>query len=109
MILKSLDRVLVRAMLDLALLQSVARQLMSASEAGSAGLRVSKTGQQRLRTTTFTMDGREYQAIEQNATKPSRWGQLARDGHEVVQFKDVQTNKYVAVAVDGEITEYGRE
>lgn len=95
-------------MLDLALLQSVARQLMSTdSGAGSAGLRISRTGRQRLRTATFTMDGREYRAIEQNATKPSRWGQLARDGHEVVQFRDLETNKYVAVAVDGEITEYG--
>jgi hypothetical protein len=34
----------------------------------------------RLRTLAFTMDGREYQAIEQNAEKPSRWGQLAERG-----------------------------
>jgi hypothetical protein len=25
-----------------------------------------------------------------------------------VQFKDVATNRFVAVAVDGEVTEYGR-
>ncbi|MGV3772776.1 MAG: hypothetical protein ACO1QB_07740 [Verrucomicrobiales bacterium] len=54
------------------------------------------------------MDGRQFQAIEQNATKPSRWGQLAREGHQVIQFKDVQTNRFVAVSVDGEITEYKR-
>jgi len=48
-----------------------------------------------------------YQAIEQNAEKPSRWGQLARDGHQVVQFKDAEANKFVAVAVDGEVTIYG--
>ena len=53
------------------------------------------------------MDGREYLAIEQNAEKPSRWGQLAREGHQVVQFKDAGTNKFVAVAVDGEVTVYG--
>ena len=53
------------------------------------------------------MDGREYQAIEQNAEKPSRWGQLAREGYQVVQFKDVGTNRFVAVAVDGEVTIYG--
>jgi hypothetical protein len=47
------------------------------------------------------MDGREYQAIEQNAEKPSRWGQLAREGHQVVQFKDSGANKFVAVSVDG--------
>jgi hypothetical protein len=40
--------------------------------------------------------------------KPSRWGKLAREKHQVVQFRDVATHKYVAVAVDGEITEYGR-
>ena len=52
------------------------------------------------------MNGREYQAIEQNPEKPSRWGQFARQAHQVVQFRDVVTHKYVAVAVDGEVTEY---
>ena len=32
---------------------------------------------------------------------PAAWGQLARDGHEIVQFKDSGTNRFVAVAVDG--------
>jgi len=36
-------------------------------------------------------------------------GQLAREGHEVVQFKDVNTNRFVAVVVDGKITVYGAE
>jgi len=49
---------------------------------------VSRASKCRLRTLGFSMDGREYQAIEQNAEKPSRWGQLAREGHQVVQFKD---------------------
>ena len=49
-----------------------------------------------------------FEAIEQNRMKPSRWGQLAREKHQVAQFRDVETHKYVAVAVDGEITEYGR-
>jgi hypothetical protein len=56
---------------------------------------------------TFTMEGRQYAAIEQNPGKPSRWGQLARSGHQVVQFKDGQSNRFVAVAVDGEVKEYG--
>jgi len=51
------------------------------------------------------MPGREYQASEQNAEKPSRWGQLAREGHRVVQFKDGESNRFVAV--DGEVTVYG--
>jgi hypothetical protein len=27
----------------------------------------------------------------ENREKPSRWGQLAREGHRVVQFRDVRT------------------
>jgi hypothetical protein len=56
------------------------------------------------------MGGREYQAIEQNPEKPSAWGKLARGGgHRVVQFRDLVTQKYVAVVVDGEVREYGRK
>jgi len=51
---------------------------------------------------TFALGGRQYVGIEQNPDKPSRWGQLARCGHQVVQFKDVQANRFLAVAVDGE-------
>jgi hypothetical protein len=46
-------------------------------------------------------------AIEQNADGPSRWGQLAKEGHTVVQFKDVVRNRFIAVAVDGQVREYG--
>lgn len=86
-------------MLDTDLLRSIAAQLMQNRKA-------ERTSRQHLRTMSFTMDGREYQAIEQNASKPSRWGQLACAGHEVVQFKDAQTNRFVAVAVDGKVIEY---
>jgi hypothetical protein len=61
-----------------------------------------------LRTVRFVMNGKEYQAIEQNAEKPSRWGKLAREGHRVVQFRDVASGKYVAVVVDEKVTEYGK-
>jgi hypothetical protein len=54
------------------------------------------------------MGAKEYQAIQQNPEKPSRWGKLAREGHRVVQFRDLETEKYVAVAVDGKVREYGR-
>ena len=57
---------------------------------------------------SFQIGGREYEAIEQNHDKPSRWGRLARDGHQVVQFKDSETNRFVAVAVDGKVQVYGR-
>jgi hypothetical protein len=83
---------------------------MSGSEVVVEGRssRVTRTGAGRFRTVRFVAGGREYQAIEQNPEKPSRWGQLARQGKRVVQFRDLQTHKYVAVAVDGEVHEYGR-
>ncbi len=71
-------------------------------------VKVSKVGSGRLRRVQLVINGRLIAAIEQNREKPSHWGQLARKGHQVVQFQDVLTKKYLAVAVDGEITEYGR-
>ena len=96
-------------MLDTSLLSSIAQQLMTADEVEIEGKRlpVSRTSKRGLRTVTFNMGGRQYAAIEQNPDKPSRWGELARSGHQVVQFKDVETNRFVAVAVDGEAKEYG--
>jgi hypothetical protein len=93
-------------------LQSVAMQLMNGEEVAldedDQKLRVKHVGSGRLRTVQFKLNGREFEAIEQNRMKPSRWGKLAREKHQVVQFRDVVTHKYVAVAVDGKITEYGR-
>jgi hypothetical protein len=37
---------------------------------------------------------------------PSRWGQLARGKHQLVQFRDLDTRKYVAVVVDGDVQDY---
>jgi|SRR5580658_11389518 hypothetical protein len=92
-------------------LQSVALQLMSGDEVAlddGQKLRVKRVGSGRLRMVDFRMGGRVFEAIEQNREKPSRWGQLAREKHQVVQFRDLATHKYVAVVVDGEITKYGR-
>ena len=97
-------------MLDLELMKSVAEQMMGAGEViiGEKSIPVTRTSYQRLKTVRFEMDGRQYQAIEQNPDKPSRWGKLAREGHRVVQFRDVATGSYVAVAVDGDVKEYSR-
>jgi len=92
-------------------LQSVALQLMTGDEVvvdDGQKLRVKRVGSGRLRMVQFKLNGRVFEAIEQNREKPSRWGKLAREKHQVVQFRDVAMHKYVAVAVDGEITEYGR-
>ena len=96
--------------LDHTILNSVAEQMMRGGEVVVEGrsFRVTRTGSQRLRTTRFLMGRKEYQAIEQNPEKPSRWGKLGRAGHRVVQFRDLETQKYVAVAVDGKVKEYGR-
>jgi hypothetical protein len=93
-------------------LQSVAMQLMNgetvALDEDGQKLRVKRVGSGRLRMVQFKLNGQMFEAIEQNREKPSRWGQLAREKHQVVQFRDLATHKYVAVAVDGEITQYGR-
>jgi hypothetical protein len=96
-------------MLDI--LQSVAMQLMNGEEVVLDDQRapVKRVGSGRLRQVQFEWNGRKFEAIEQNRMKPTRWGKLAREKHQVVQFRDVVTHKYVAVAVDGEIMEYGRK
>jgi hypothetical protein len=89
---------------------ALAREMMSGSTVSVAGktVKVERTGSQKLRTIRLHVDGREYQLIEQNPEKPSRWGKLARDGHQVVQVRDVEVGKYVAAVVDGKVREYGR-
>jgi hypothetical protein len=67
---------------------------------------VRRVGRGRLRMVQFRMNGRVFEAIEQNPEKPSRWGKLAWEKHQVVQFRDVEMGKYVAVSVDGEVREY---
>jgi hypothetical protein len=95
-------------MIDEEILKSIASQLMTKScvtvKGNSAPVR--RTSTQHLKTAAFTAEGHEYQAIEQNPHKPSRWGQLARSGHQVVQFKDAERNKFIAVAVDGKVIFY---
>jgi len=97
-------------MLNHEILASVAAQLLNSNQVKVEN-RISpvrRTGSQRLRTTRFLMDGREYRAIEQNPEKPSNWGKLARAGRKVVQFRDLSSQKYVAVTVDGQVREYTR-
>ena len=96
--------------LDHEKLSAVAQEMMSGSVVSVAGktVKVERTGSQKLRTVRFEVDGREYQMIEQNPEKPSRWGELARKEHRVVQFRDLETQKYVAVVVDEKVQEYGR-
>ena len=84
--------------------------MMNGDEVVVEGQRVAvkRVGAKRLRMVEFKWDGRAFEAIEQNPEKPSRWGKLAREGHRVVQFRNVEAGKYVAVAVDGVVKEYGK-
>lgn len=93
------------------LLSAIAAQLMNGEEVviGEERIPVTRIGTGRLRSARFNLNGRQIVAIEQNPSKPSRWGQLARKGHQVVQFQDLATRRYLAVAVDGEVLEYGRQ
>jgi len=96
-------------MIEAETLKSIATQLMTGTSVGVGGIStpVRRTSRQHLKTAAFSVEGQEYEAIEQNPDKPSRWGQLARSGHQVVQFKDAESNRFVAVVVDGEVTFYG--
>jgi len=98
-------------MLEHSKLIAIAEQMMSGRVVaiGRKAFPVTRTGTHRFRTVRFEMDGKEYQAIEQNPEKPSRWGQAAREGKRVVQFRDVDSGKYVAVVVDDRVFEYGRK
>jgi len=95
-------------MIDEEILKSIASQLMTKSSVTVEGTSapVRRTSRQKLKTAAFRVEGHEYQAIEQNPEKPSRWGQLARSGRQVVQFKDAERNKFIAVAVDGKVIFY---
>jgi hypothetical protein len=92
------------------MLGAVAAQLMNGEEVLVEDQRipVRRVGSGRLRMVAFRMSGRLWEAIEQNPDKPSRWGKLAREKHQVVQFRDVEAHRYVAVSVDGEVREYGK-
>ncbi len=91
-------------------LGSVAAQLMNGEVVLLDGQKipVERVGRGRLRMVQFRVNGRVLEAIEQNPEKPSNWGKLAREKHQVVQFRDVEMHKYVAVSVDGEVREYGK-
>jgi hypothetical protein len=92
-----------------AILATVATQLMNGEQVslGEQKIPVRKVGHAQLRMAQFRLNGRLLEAIEQNPQKPSQWGKLARENHQVVQFLDPETHKYVAVSVDGKIQEYG--
>ena len=63
------------------------------------------TPRKRLRQVDFVFDGQLLRGLEQNPETGSRWAQLARSGHRVMQF--LCAGRYVANIVDGKVTLYG--
>jgi hypothetical protein len=66
---------------------------------------VCTTPKKRLHQVDFVFDGRELRGLEQNPDTGSRWAQLARAGHRVMQF--LSAGRYIANVVDSKVTLYG--
>jgi hypothetical protein len=66
---------------------------------------VRETPRKRLREVDFVFAGQRLRGLEQNPKTESRWAQLARAGHKVMQF--LSAGRYVGVVVDGKVTMYG--
>ena len=66
---------------------------------------VRSTPKKRLREVDLVFDGQKLRGLEQNPQTGSRWAQLARAGHKVMQF--LSEGRYVANVADGKVTLYG--
>ncbi len=64
------------------------------------------TAKNRLRQVDFSFDGKEIRGLEQNPKTSSRWAELARTGHKVMQF--LSGGRYIANVADGKVTLYRR-
>jgi hypothetical protein len=67
---------------------------------------VRRTPKKHLLQVDFARDGGTVRGLEQNPRTSSRWAQLARQGHRIMQF--LSGGRYVANVVDGRVTFYGR-
>ena len=66
---------------------------------------VRETRRKRLREVDFVFEGQPLRGLEQNPKTESRWAQLARADHKVMQF--LSAGRYIGVVVDGRVTLYG--
>lgn len=65
---------------------------------------VRRTQRRRLRQVDFEFAGEALRGIEQNPETGSRWAELARDGHKVMQF--TAGGRYIGNVADGKLTLY---
>ena len=75
-------------------------------ELGTERYPVWQTPKSRLRQVDFVVEGNNIRGLEQNPATKSRWAQMARSGHKVMQF--LNEGRYVANVVDGKMTLYKR-
>ena len=66
---------------------------------------VRETPRKHLREVDFVFEGEPLRGLEQNPKTESRWAQLARAGHKVMQF--LSAGRYVGNVMDGKVTLYG--
>ena len=66
--------------------------------------RVRETPRKRLQEVDFIFEGQVLRGLEQNPRTESRWAQLARQGHKVMQF--LSAGQYFGNVVDGKVTLY---
>jgi hypothetical protein len=66
---------------------------------------VRETPRKRLREVDFVFEGQPLRGLEQNPKTESHWAQLARAGHNVMQF--LSAGRYVGNVADGKVTLYG--
>ncbi len=91
--------------------RSVAQQVFAGTpevETPEGRARVMRTSAKRLRRVEFFVEGHKVVGIEQNPQTASRWAKLAREGHQVMQFREGDSGRYIAVVVDDKVTIYGR-
>ena len=87
-------------------------QIENYKQAGLESLRKQlKLTPEKLVSVTFDVQGTHVCFMIQNKAKSSKWAQLARDGHEVVQVIITKEGgksiwKYYGVMVDGKLTVY---
>jgi len=74
-------------------------------EIGGQTFPVRETPRKHLREVDFEFDGQPIRGLEQNPKTESRWAQLTRAGHKVIQF--LAAGRYVGNVVDGKVTLYG--
>ena len=67
---------------------------------------VRSTPKRHLLQVDFNWNGKVLRGLEQNPETSSRWAQLARQGHRIMQF--LCRGRYIGNVVDGKVTFYGR-